>query len=174
MREDLDPEIAFQSGTRDPILVLLMRCLRTFTLVLFAIGGTVAVLAHRFDENLANELKSPAGLARSLASPLAVLAIAVVLRLLVTVLAFLLAARAIAANRTELTMESSQSQIRRAVDKWRLAGAFRSLRWTWAARDIAVGRLGDKGVTLAVADTYLRITAVILGLVFVVAVFRGV
>ena len=86
----VDPEIAFQKGDRDAKSILWMRCLRTFTLVLFAVGGIIAVLAHRFDEHLSDDLKTPLGLAHSLTTPLAVLAIAVGLRVLVTVLAYLL------------------------------------------------------------------------------------
>ena len=167
----VDPEIAFQKGDRDAKSILWMRCLRTFTLVLFAVGGIIAVLAHRFDEHLSDDLKTPLGLAHSLTTPLAVLAIAVGLRVLVTVLAYLLAFRAVSANRATIAGSQQQTRLRRAVDQWRLAGAFRSLRWSWAARDVAIKRLGSTGVRLARLDAGLRITGVCFAFLFIVVAY---
>jgi hypothetical protein len=40
---------------------------------------------------------------------------------------------------------------RDSVDRWRLAQAYRSLRWTWGVRDAAIERSGGAGRKLALA-----------------------
>jgi hypothetical protein len=169
----LDVQLAMRPGTGDATTILLMRCLRTVSYVLFASGALVAWLADRLDDLAVDDLQSPAGLARSLTTPLAVIAVAVAMRVLVTFLAFAFAAACIAVTHADFISATERTRVRRLVDHWRLAGAFRSLRWTWTARDLAITRLGGRGLLLARADTWLRIAAIAIALLLLVLMFNA-
>lgn len=169
----LDVQLAMRPGAGDAATILLMRCLRTSSYVLFAGGALVAWLTDRFEDLAADDLQSPAGLARSLTTPLAVVAIAIALRVLVTVLGFVFAAFCIAGTHAEIVGADERTRLRRLVDHWRLAGAFKSMRWTWAARNQAMERLGGRGLLLARIDTWLRILAITLAVVLLLLMFKA-
>jgi hypothetical protein len=126
------------------------------------------------DEALADELDTPEGLIRSLATPLALLAIGVLLRLLVTAAALSLAAALVVGVGLDVRSEVDQRSIlRRWFDRARIAGGYRSLRWTWAVRDEAVYRLGTRGRWLARTDAGLRIVGLLALAAFLVVAGSG-
>ena len=95
------------------------------------------------------------------------------MRVLVTVLGFVFAASCIAGTHAEIVGAEQRTRLRRLVDHWRLAGALKSLRWTWAARDQAVDRLGGRGVLLARIDTWLRILAITIAVVLLLLMLKA-
>ena len=164
----LRAEAMLRPGPFDAAALLWLRCARTATLVLLPLGGIVAVLSGRLDEALADELNTPEGLIRSLATPLALLALGVLLRLLVTAAAFSLAFALVVGEALDLRSEGDdRSTLRRWFDRTRIAGGYRSLRWTWAVRDEAVRRLGARGRRLARVDAWLRVVAFLALVAFV-------
>jgi hypothetical protein len=126
--------------------------------VLLWIGSTVAIAANRIDAHLVDQLRTPSAVLSSLTTPLAGMALAVALRAIVGILAFLLAVPLASAH---LTLSGSQdrSRFRRMTDQWRLASALRAIRSTWAVRDVAESRLGTTGRILTRCETALMVLA---------------
>ncbi|MCB0911485.1 MAG: hypothetical protein KDB60_07710 [Propionibacteriaceae bacterium] len=64
----------------------------------------------------------------------------------------------------------SGQRLRAALHAWsdrlHVARAFRSLRWTWAVRAVAMGRLGRRGRRLALAEPVLQAAGVVLMVVW--------
>lgn len=154
----------------DATAVLVLRCLRTASILLVVAGVAVAVATG--SEDRMDEVTSPDTVLPALATPLAVLAVGVVLRVLIAPLAYALAAAFVLHDRRHLTRRhDARSTWSRLSDRARLAGAYRALRWTNAVRDEAVDRLGRRGQHLDVAATALRwLTALaVVGVVVAVA-----
>lgn len=141
-------------GRADAITVLALAALRTLSIMLLAVGATVAIVSRRLDENLASQFDTPAEIWNALFTPLAGLALAVALRILVAVLSFLSAVRLV-------PMPDNPKIVRRYSDQLRRISAVMSLRGTWAVREAAVQPAGRWGVRLHVSATVLVVLAVI-------------
>lgn len=106
-------------------------------------ASSVAEVYGRFETN--------ADFMRALFSPLAPLILAFVIRVAVSFLAFALAYPLTRwAQSADYSWSRRSSRIRRAwVDRLNLTRAYRSLRWTWAVREVAAQRAGNMGRRLA-------------------------
>lgn len=165
----IEPADSLRPTRSDAVAVLALRCLRTLWLVVFAAGATVAVVTHRLDDRVGEQLDTPVELARSLTTPLAGLALAVALRLVVALVALVLALPLTVSNRLALSGAAERSRWQQVADRWRLTSCLQSLRWTWAVRDIAAVRAGPWGPRLIRVDSALRVLSVGGFMVFVVA-----
>ncbi len=130
-------------------VLLLWACRRAFWPLLL-LGVAVAIALGSFEEGSTAELATPGELVRALLSPLAGVAAAVLLRIAVAWLALLAAWPLSRWVRPEGPRPWRQVY-RDWIDRWRLAQAYRSLRWTWGVRDEATARLGRLGRRLALA-----------------------
>ena len=167
-----DPGRALGDGPGGPVPLLLLRCLRTATLVLITAGIGVAVLAGRDDD--LSTIGTPSGLLRSLVTPLAVLAAGIVLRLLLTPLAYLSAlAVVLGAGADVVPDDDRRATPTRWSDRLRVANAYRSLRWTSAVKDRAVTEAGGAGRALRVAEDVLRVLIGVAAALTLVAIALG-
>ncbi len=168
----VDAASALAPGAWDATAILLLQCLRTASILLVVAGVAVAVATG--SEDRMDEVTSPETMLHALVTPLAVLAVGVLLRLLLAPVAYALAAAFVVHDGRHLTREvDARSTWNRLVDRVRLAGAYRALRWTLAVRDEAVDRLGRRGQALDRAATVLRVlTGVALVGVVVAPVLR--
>lgn len=158
-------------GTWDATAVLVLRCLRTASILLVVAGVAVAVATG--SEDRMDEVTSPDTVLHALVTPLAVLAVGVVLRVLIAPLAYALAAVFVLHDRRDVARpHDARSTWNRLSDRARLAGAYRALRWTNAVRDEAVDQLGPRGQLLDVAATVLRWLTALAAVGVVVAVAR--
>ncbi|MEI8082001.1 MAG: hypothetical protein WCI74_09175, partial [Actinomycetes bacterium] len=87
----IDPSLTLRPSDGDPRTLLVLRCLRPLSFVLLWIGLIIAIANNRFDAQLADQLRTPGALVGSLTTPLAGVALALVLRAAVGIVAFLLA-----------------------------------------------------------------------------------
>jgi hypothetical protein len=166
---DVAAPLALAPGTGDATGVLLLRCLRTGSILLVVAGVAVAVATR--SEDRIDEATSPDTLLPALATPLAVLAVGVVLRVLVAPIAYGAAALfVVRADRHVTRPDDRRSAWHRLVDRTRLAGSYRALRWTLAVRDEAVDRLGRRGRVLDTAATAFSVLTGVAAVGVVVAV----
>jgi hypothetical protein len=143
-----------REGRADALTVLGLAALRNLSVMLLAVGATTAILTRGIDDNLASQFDTPAEIWDALFTPLAGLALAVALRIIVAVLSFLSAIRLV-------PMSDNPKIIRRYSDQVRRISAIMSLRGTWAAREAAVQHAGRWGVLLHRAATVLVLLAVV-------------
>jgi hypothetical protein len=143
-----------REGRADALTVLGLAALRNLSVMLVAVGATTAILARRVDENLASQFDTPSEIWNALFTPLAGLALAVALRILVAVLSFLSAVRLV-------PISDNPKIIRRYSDQVRRISALMSLRGTWAVREAAVEPAGRWGVRLHRTAMVLVILAVV-------------
>lgn len=142
--------------------------------MLICCGATIALVSHGLATDLEPALSTPTGLLQSLATPLAVLAGGLGLRLLVAPFAYSLAYLfVIRGGRDICRVPDRRSGWARVWDRFRLASAYRALRWTTPVKAEAVARLGTRGVILARAEIALRILAGIGAIAFVVIAARS-
>lgn len=167
----LAPDEFLRSGTSDPARLLTLWYLRKSAYWLAFTGSTIAHLTRRSDDAQVG-LLDPEGLWRELWSPLAGLALAVVVRL-VTGLGGLVLAYPLA--REYEAPLSARTGLRSFIGKWldrrHLTSALRNLRWTHHVRQAALQRLGSTGERVGRLDPVLDVvniaTAVVLGFVVV-------
>lgn len=162
----VDPEHALRPGQSDAIIVLSLWAARRAFLPLLLIGmisGWVTGLLTD-ESDLAASFDTVGELLGALLSPLAGIALAIVIR--VAVGWFALAA-AWPLARWERSEPRRRTQwYRDAVDRWRLAQAYRSLRWTWGVRDAAIERSGGAGRKLALAVPLSTGATILLAVIF--------
>ncbi len=166
----VQPGAALRSGRADAVVVLVLWAVRRAFWPLLLVGMSVAWTSGRLDEGAVAGLTSPVELLDALLSPLAGVAAAVLLRIAV---AWLALAAAWPLSRWTHTRAAGPwwRSYRRLVDRWRLAQAYRSLRWTWGVRDEAIERAGTLGHRLGLAvpvSTWATVVAAV-GFVVVVA-----
>ncbi len=158
---------AFIRSRGDAVIILALWCLRTTTLLLLALGLTFLVVARQIGEDIGAQLDTPAELFRALTTPLAGVALAVGLRVVVAVLAWLSAAPLVTREVPPLVPTAGQSAWRQMTDRWRQISGTASVRGTWAVRAAAITDAGVWGPRLRATDIVLRI----LSAVAVVALF---
>ncbi len=164
----VQPGSALLPGRADSTTVLLLWASRRAFWPLLLFGVAAAVAFGDLEEGSALELTTPGELLRALLSPLAGVAVAVLLRIAVAWLALLAAWPLSRWIRPEGPRPWRQVY-RDWIDRWRLAQAYRSLRWTWGVREEATARLGLLGRRLALAGP-LATAATIIAAMAVVAV----
>lgn len=163
----VEPSDALRPGRRDAVIVLLLWAGRRAFWPLLLLGFTVAVAAGRLTEETAVGLSTPADLLRALLSPLAGVALAILLRIAVAWLA-LAAAWPLSRWPTEKSHRSWPQRYRDGIDRLRLAQAYRSLRWTWGVRAEAIERAGVLGRRLSWAVPISTVLAALAVVVFVI------
>ena len=138
-------------GVLDPFIVLVLRIVRRLFWPLL-IGGTAWVIVVGYLKEVESvSLATPEELLRALLTPFAGIALAIVLRLLSTLLGGLAAApRAIVDHRSSDTRR--WSVLRSPADVAALVAAYRLLRFAGAARDVAASRLGATGRLFLLVD----------------------
>jgi hypothetical protein len=165
----VEPGSGLRPGRTDAVIVLLLWAGRRAFLPLLLLGMVAAVAAGRFDEDTLVGLSRPADLVGALLSPLAGIAGAVLLRFAVGWAA--LAAAWPLSRWPHRKPRGSWSQPHRdVIDRWRLAQAYRSLRWTWGVRDEAIARAGRLGRWLGWAVPGSTVATVVAVVAFVVVV----
>ncbi len=163
------PSAALRPGRSDAVIVLLLWAGRRSFAPLLLLGLAVALAVGRLGEGSTAELTSPADLIAALLSPLAGIAAAVLLRIAVGWLALLAALPLSTWNRGDARRSWGQLY-RDAVDRWRLAQAYRSLRWTWGVRAEAIERAGQLGRRLGMAVPVTTIATVLAAIAVVVVI----
>ncbi len=155
-------EHAVRPGRLDPLTVLGLWCLRrTFVPLLF--GGLIAVtLPGRYDAQLVAGLVDPRAALGAVFSPLAGIALAILVRLAVGAVAFLSAGALSVGTVRASDGTRLAGRIRVWSDRARVTTAYRSLRWTWAVRATAVARSGPAGRWLVVVDRALVVLGAVL------------
>ena len=143
------PAEALVLGRRDALVVLGLRVLRRVALVLIPVGATLALLGGSSQDRLNAELDTVSEWWHSLVSPWWLFTIGVLLRLTVVPAAYLAALGAAVLGPRQVRAEpDARTAWSRLGDTFRVAGGLRALRWTDAARDVAVGLRGSYGVLL--------------------------
>lgn len=155
----LHPSLALQPGARDPLALLCLWFLSRTSLPLLVLGMAVGVLLSGQPPDAA--LDDPGDVARTIASPWAGVAIAVVLRQAARALALVLALPLTSWPRRDDYPAGRIGNLRRWVDRWRRAGAYRAIRWTWPVRRLAAERLGRDARWLQVMDLAWSIAIVV-------------
>lgn len=144
------PSLALRPGTLDALLLLCLWFLSRTWLPLLVAGLAVGILLS--GQALDYELTNPADVVRAIASPWAGVALAFVLRLVVKVLALVLAVPLTSWPRRDDYPAGRFGNLRRWRDRWRRAGAYRAIRWTWPVRRLAAERLGRDARWLQAMD----------------------
>ena len=177
--DGFDPSSAIKSDF-DATIVLLLWCIRKSFFPLLWLGllfATIYFAIARRDllklEEQASSLSSPGEYLGALLSPLALVAIALIMRISVGILA--LAAAYPLSRSTKPHDHQNVRAMTRHIRVWRdrlyLSRAYRSLRWTWIVRNAAVQQLGRRGARLAMCNPVLRWAGIALFILFVVVFF---
>ncbi len=171
-RRDGGPQVSASSvlddGRFDAWAVMGLRCVRTLSVLLVMVGLTIA-LESRAAETISDQLSTPAGVLSSIETPLAVLVTGVLVRAVVTPLAWFAALSFVVRTSTTLAPRvPRQSLMGRWFDQFRLVGAVRMLRWTTPVRDLAMQTLGRTGERLRYLDIALKTATVIATVVLLV------
>jgi len=177
--DSFDPSSAIRSDV-DATVILILWCIRKAFFPLLWLGMTLATIYFaiaRRDllelENQASSLGSPGEFVGALLSPLALVAIALIMRIAVGFLA--LAAAYPLSRSTKPHDHQDVRMMTQHIRVWRdrlyLSRAYRSLRWTWIVRNAAIQRLGRRGARLAMCNPVLRWAGIALFILFVVVFF---
>jgi hypothetical protein len=138
-------------GVVDPFIVLVLRVARRLFWPLLLGGITWVIVIGQLDAVATVSLATPEELFRALLTPFAGIALAIVLRLLSTLLGSLAATpRAVADHRR--SDPRRWPVLRSPADVAALVAAYRLLRFTAAARDVAASRLGGTGRVFLLVD----------------------
>lgn len=160
-RVRLEPQLAIRPGTSDPQVVVILWCMRRAFFPLLWVGMGVAVIALGEIEamsEIAATLEAPSEFASRLWSPMGAVVAAVGLRIATSLFSLV---AVLPLTRSHLPEDQSSRwrplrYIRLWRDRTRYARAYRALRWTWEARDLAYRRLGSAGRPLALFESALR------------------
>ena len=166
-----DPESALRPGRADAILVLSLWLARRLFVPLLLTGLILGWIPGelRTEESVISTWDSADDLVRALLSPLAGIALAILVRIGVG-FAALAAAWPLSRWDRAQTAGTRGSFYRTAIDRWRLAQAYRSLRWTWGVREVAIRRAGTTGRRLGLAVPVTRVLSILLVIAFAVVV----
>lgn len=161
---------ALRPGRGDPLTVLSLWCLRrTFTPLLF--GGLIAAtISGSYHSDALGALTSPGEILGAIFSPLAGVALALVVRVAVGALAFLTAGALSVGSVRAADGAPLVGRWRVWSDRARVTRAYRALRWTWAVRAAALARSGAAGRWLELVDRALMVLGVLLAVGWVVVV----
>lgn len=159
----MDPRAAIRPGKFDSAALLVLWALRSAVPAVFIAGMIYAWLATGRGLAGIQEVTTFAKAWRVLLSPLAGIAIAVILRVAVGLAALALA---YPLSRTATGSTIGPDIFRRPFRVWsdrlHLVSAYRALRWTWTVRQIAAGRIGRWGKVLSWSGPVLLVVDVVL------------
>jgi hypothetical protein len=166
-----DPDSALRPGRADALIVLSLWLGRRLFLPLLLIGLIFGWITGqlRTEESIIATWDSADDLVRALLTPLAGIALAVLIRIGVG-FAALAAAWPLSRWDRAQTAGTRGSFYRTAIDRWRLAQAYRSLRWTWGVREAAIRRAGTAGRRLGLAVPVTTVLSILLVIAYVVVV----
>lgn len=164
----LDPAVLFRPGNVDPLGVLGLWYVRKLFVPTLWIGLMIAIVADP-NNSATITLETPEDTWNALLSPLAGIVIALALRVGANLgaLVFALPASAVFGARSD-TRRSIGRRLGKLNDRFYVAGALRSLRWTDEAREYAAGRLGARGALVAVVDRAFVVANVLLPIATIV------
>lgn len=138
-------------GVVDPLIVLTLRAVRRLWAPFLVFGIAWVIVAGDLDAAGDLSFDSPQGYLRALLTPFAGIALAVGIRIVTTVLGSVAATpRAVAEHRRN--DPGRWSVVRAPGDVTSLVAAYRLLRFTSSARDVAAERLGATGRVFLVVD----------------------
>jgi hypothetical protein len=138
-------------------------------MLLIGLGACIVIWSQSVD-TVDNSLSTPESIVRALVTPLAALALGIIVRVSVTPLAWGLAWIFVAVTNPEMTPPPQRATWwTRLADQARMASAYRPLRWTTSVRDAAVEDLGRTGRVLLYVDGALRGLTVLAWLVFLIS-----
>ena len=177
--ERLDPNDLLRDGTSDSATLHVTWLTRKLFLPLLLAGVIVAVQVTQNVVTLGDEIRSridslntPTDFFSALASPFSLIIVALALRIVAELMALILAFPL-----TRWSRPSDYDRVPLVGRYWRLlsdrvhfAGAFRSLRWTYAVRQAAADRLGPIGRVLEVLSPALSWAAALLAVILVAVV----
>lgn len=158
----LDPAILFRPGDVDPLGVLgLWYVCKLFVPTLW-VGLIIAIVADP-NNSASITLETPEDTWNALLSPLAGIVIAIALRVGANLgaLAFALPASAVFGARVD-SKRSIGRRLGQLNDRFYIAGALRSLRWTDEARAYAVSSMGARGAVFPHVDRAFVVANVVL------------
>jgi hypothetical protein len=160
------PELALQPGATDARNLLVVWYLRKSVYGLVALGLIVGALT-RTDIDI--DFRSASDLESQLSSPLAPLVVGLILRVITSFAALLLALPLASAYEVGLSPRTNfGSGIGHVLDRLNLARGYRALRWTHHVRQVALARLGPTGQKLRHLDPIMDITNITLWVVAVI------
>lgn len=151
----LDPGLLLGTHRRDWYLLLTLWCIRQASTNLLILGLIPPLLVGQLTDDLASQLDTPEELAGALLSPLALIAVAIVLRFAVGVTSLGLAFPLRVNGAFDPAATPARSPAMQAVDRLTLARGRGTLRWSWAVRRTASQRLGRRGTVLDAAGRLL-------------------
>lgn len=165
LQPHLDAAFLFRPGTFDAWSVLSVFYVRKLFIPMLWIGMTIALIAD--PRHIADvKLDTPEDTWNAFLSPLAGVVIAVALRVGATFAALLLAIPASAAFGAQLETQTTLGRrLGGLSDRWNVASAFRSLRWTYDARQYAIERIGGKRYAVSPIDRFFLIANIALPIV---------
>ena len=168
----IGPWHAIRPGFVDPLVVLLLRCIRASWIPLLILGLIVAVLTEGPDVEVSDRIDEPTELARSLLTPLVFLVLAVIIRFTIgfvaTAAAFPLARQV--QRRPPSGVFAVFDRMGLLAERYRVARGFAQLRWSTPVRYAAADQLGTTGRRLLLAEQGLGWSIPVLIVAFVVAV----
>lgn len=165
----IDPAFLFRPGKFDAWAVLIVFYVRKLFIPMLWIGMTIAIVADP-DHIASVSLETPEDTWDALLSPLAGIVIAIALRVGATFAALLLAIPASAAFGAQVeTRRNLGRRLGALGDRWNVASAFRSLRWTYDARQYATERIGGHRRAVSALDRFFVIANVVLPIVMILA-----
>lgn len=159
-----DPASVVLPEAFDPRALLSVWCIRKSVFPLIWVGIASAAVADRLDDVDIRNFDTFTEALQALVSPLAGVIVALAMRLASSILGAVLAYRvAGSVEAIRRPFESGHARAARAlIDRVYVARAFRSLRWTKAARQVASGRIGPSGRHFELADRMLSVANVVL------------
>ncbi len=169
--ERLDPHHLLRDGTFDPAALLILWLGRKLFLPLLFAGVIVAVQVTQDVATLGDQIQqridaldTPGEFVAALASPFALILIAIALRVVVEAMAVVITYPLTRWNRPSDYPRAGTlgRYLRLWSDRGHLAGSFRSLRWSWAVRQAAADRLGPVGRVLEALSPALSWASAIL------------
>jgi hypothetical protein len=165
------PEAALRPGLGDARALLALWYVRKSSFWVFGLGVTIAALVYRADTiNVGSA--SPAEIWDELHSPLAGVAVALILRLFAAAAGLLIAYPLARAYETGLEPRTNTGRtIGILLDRYKVMRAYRALRWTHHVRLVAIRRLGRTGARVAHLDPIMDIANITLLTTAVVALF---
>lgn len=167
----MDPRAAIRTGRFDSAALLVLWTLRSAVPAVFLAGVIYAWLATGRGIAGVQEVTTFAKAWRVLLSPLAGIAIAVILRVAVGFAALGLAyPLSRTASGSTIGPDIFRRPFRVWADRLHLVSAYRALRWTWTVRQIAVGRLGRWGKVLGWSGPVLLVVDIALSIALVLVV----
>lgn len=156
------PDAALRPGLGDARVLLALWYVRKSTYWLFGLGCCIAALGYRANTVTVGSA-SPAEIWDELHSPLAGVALALILRLFAATAGLLITYPLARAYEIGLEPRANVGRtIGILLDRYKVMRAYRALRWTHHVRLLAIRRLGRTGARLAHLDPVMDVANIAL------------